>query len=111
MHLHAMIVVDEDATLELQAKTVKVSTAAKRAFGDPALIPPVYFKSIEQVASSQGFGHSLPSEELFLKKRDSVLEKLDSPKSPPAKTFFAPPKPELTRQIKPGPVPIPCTRE
>jgi len=90
MHLHAMIVVDEDATLELQAKTVK---------------------SIEQVASSQGFGHSLPSEELFLKKRDSVLEKLDSPKSPPAKTFFAPPKPELTRQIKPGPVPIPCTRE
>ena len=44
-HPHAMIVVDEDATLELQVKTVK------------------YFKSIEQVATSEGFGQSLPSED------------------------------------------------
>ena len=40
MHPHAMIVVDEDATLELQVKTVK------------------YFKSIEQVATSQGIDDS-----------------------------------------------------
>jgi glucosamine-6-phosphate deaminase len=40
-----------------------------------------------------------------LKKRDSVLEKLDSPKSPTAKTFLAPPKPALTRQITPDLVP------
>ncbi|KAI7509221.1 ABC1-domain-containing protein [Hortaea werneckii] len=77
LHPHAMIVVDEDATLELQVKTVK------------------YFKSIEQVASSQGFGQSLPSEELILQKRDSVREKLDSPKhSPPSsasKNFFLSP--------------------
>jgi len=87
MHPHAMIVVDEDATLELQVKTVK------------------YFKSIEKVATDEGFGQALPSEELVLKKRDSVLQQLDSPKSPTAKTFLAPPKPELTRQITPDLVP------
>jgi len=43
LHPHPMIVVDEDATLELQVKTVK------------------YFKSIEAVASSQGFEQILPS--------------------------------------------------
>lgn len=43
LHPHPMIVCDEDATLELQVKTVK------------------YFKSIEQVASSQGFEQILPS--------------------------------------------------
>lgn len=64
-----------------------------------------YFKSIEQVALSQGFGQDLPSEELTLKKRDSVLEKLDSPRSPPSKSFLAPPKPELTRTVTPELVP------
>jgi len=87
MHPYAMIVVDEDATLELQVKTVK------------------YFKSIEQVALSQGFGQDLPSEELTLKKRDSVLEKLDSPRIPTHEKFLAAPKPELTRQITPELVP------
>lgn len=43
LHPHPMIVVDEDATLELQVKTVK------------------YFKSIEAVATSQGFEQILPS--------------------------------------------------
>ncbi|TVY82127.1 Glucosamine-6-phosphate isomerase, partial [Lachnellula suecica] len=43
LHPHPMIVCDEDATLELQVKTVK------------------YFKSIEAVASSQGFEQILPS--------------------------------------------------
>ncbi|KAI6865201.1 glucosamine-6-phosphate isomerase [Hortaea werneckii] len=73
LHPHAMIVVDEDATLELQVKTVK------------------YFKSIEQVATSQGFGQSLPSEEIILQKRDSVREKLDSPRtaSPPSSSAAA----------------------
>ncbi|KAF2718846.1 glucosamine-6-phosphate deaminase [Polychaeton citri CBS 116435] len=83
MHEHAMIVVDEDATLELQVKTVK------------------YFKSIEQVASSQGFGQDLPSQEFTLKKRDSVLQELDSPKSPTSKSFLGAPKPQLVRQITP----------
>ncbi|KAI6806110.1 glucosamine-6-phosphate isomerase [Hortaea werneckii] len=97
LHPHAMIVVDEDATLELQVKTVK------------------YFKSIEQVASSQGFGQSLPSEELVLRKRDSVREKLDSPRtsSPPSassasKNFFLSPSKESrgpSRPITPELVP------
>ncbi|KAK3656790.1 Glucosamine-6-phosphate isomerase (Glucosamine-6-phosphate deaminase) (GNPDA) (GlcN6P deaminase) [Elasticomyces elasticus] len=87
MHPYAMCVVDEDATLELQVKTVK------------------YFKSIEQVATSQGFGQALPSEELVLKKRDSVLEKLNSPRSPTANSFLAPARPELVRAITPDLVP------
>jgi len=43
LHPHPMIVCDEDATLELQVKTVK------------------YFKSIEEVANQQGFEQILPS--------------------------------------------------
>lgn len=43
LHPHPMIVCDEDATLELQVKTVK------------------YFKSIEKVALEQGFEQILPS--------------------------------------------------
>lgn len=85
MHPYAMIVVDEDATLELQVKTVK------------------YFKSIEQVATSEGFGQALASEEMTMRKRDSVLEQLDSPKSPTAKSFLAGPKPTLTRVITADP--------
>lgn len=41
----------------------------------------------------------------MLRKRDFVLEKLDSPKSPTAKTFLAPPKPELSRQVTPDLIP------
>ncbi|KAH6616949.1 hypothetical protein F5144DRAFT_378465 [Chaetomium tenue] len=44
LHPHSMIVCDEDATLELQVKTVK------------------YFKDIEQVALAQGFQQILPSQ-------------------------------------------------
>ncbi|RYO75084.1 hypothetical protein DL764_010580 [Monosporascus ibericus] len=43
LHPHPMVVCDEDATLELQVKTVK------------------YFKSIEKVAKEQGFEQILPS--------------------------------------------------
>ncbi|KYK54948.1 glucosamine-6-phosphate deaminase [Drechmeria coniospora] len=43
LHPHPMIVVDEDATLELQVKTVK------------------YFKSIEKIALEEGFEQILPS--------------------------------------------------
>ena len=65
-----------------------------------------YFKSIEQVATSEGFGQALPSEEFTLRKRDSVLEKLESPRSPTSKSFLAPPvKPELKRSVTPDLVP------
>ncbi|CAK7272686.1 Glucosamine-6-phosphate isomerase (Glucosamine-6-phosphate deaminase) (GNPDA) (GlcN6P deaminase) [Sporothrix epigloea] len=43
LHPHPMVVCDEDATQELRVKTVK------------------YFKSIEQVACSQGFEQTLPT--------------------------------------------------
>jgi glucosamine-6-phosphate deaminase len=84
-HPHAMIVVDEDATLELQVKTVK------------------YFKSIEQVATSEGFGQSLPSEASTRKKRDSILQELHSPKSasPTGKKFLFPPVQEIQRSASP----------
>ncbi|KAL5115766.1 Glucosamine-6-phosphate isomerase (Glucosamine-6-phosphate deaminase) (GNPDA) (GlcN6P deaminase) [Pleosporales sp. CAS-2024a] len=52
LHPHPLIVVDEDATLELQVKTVK------------------YFKSIERVGSELGFRQQLP------RKRDSLMEDL-----------------------------------
>lgn len=38
MHAHAMIVADEDATLELQVKTVKVSCASARSLVTPSLL-------------------------------------------------------------------------
>jgi glucosamine-6-phosphate deaminase len=43
LHKHPMLVVDEDATLELQVKTVR------------------YFKSIEKIATESGFRQVLPS--------------------------------------------------
>jgi glucosamine-6-phosphate deaminase len=49
-HPHALLAVDEDATLELQVKTVK------------------YFKSIERVATTVGMRQKLP------RKRDSLLD-------------------------------------
>ncbi|KAL2209969.1 glucosamine-6-phosphate isomerase [Sarocladium strictum] len=42
LHRHSMIVADEDATLELQVKTVK------------------YFKSIEQIAKTEGMDQTVP---------------------------------------------------
>ena len=78
LHPHPMIVVDEDATLELQVKTVKVrhskvpNTATKRH----PLTQPQYFKSIEMVATELGFRQKLP------RKRDSLVEN--------SELFFAP---------------------
>jgi len=106
LHPHAMIVVDEDATLELQVKTVKVRfLPPSQTNGSGPADLSQYFKSIEQVATSQGFGQALRSEEFTLRKRDSVLEKLDSPKSPGAKTFLTTPIPELKRPTTPDLVP------
>lgn len=59
LHPHPMIVVDEDATLELQVKTVKVRSTCSCII--LILTYPQYFKSIEKVASSQGFEQILPS--------------------------------------------------
>ncbi|GAB7363434.1 hypothetical protein MBLNU230_g3709t2 [Neophaeotheca triangularis] len=97
MHPHALMVVDEDATLELKVKTVK------------------YFKSIEQVATSQGFGQSLATKEFTLRKRDSVLQELDSPKSssPKTPTSAGPsplksltiPEPQIARSTTPELIP------
>ncbi|KAK4940935.1 Glucosamine-6-phosphate isomerase (Glucosamine-6-phosphate deaminase) (GNPDA) (GlcN6P deaminase), partial [Elasticomyces elasticus] len=73
MHPHAMIVVDEDATLELQVKTVK---------SVPADGIEQYFKSIEKVATELGFGQVLQSGHRAAAKRDSVVERLDSSEGP-----------------------------
>ncbi|GAM84724.1 hypothetical protein ANO11243_027250 [Dothideomycetidae sp. 11243] len=71
MHPAAMIVADDDATLELKVKTVQ------------------YFRSIESVAAEQGFSQTLPSQKSTKAKRDSVLEMLNGlytkPRSNPAK--------------------------
>ncbi|KAI9756113.1 MAG: Glucosamine-6-phosphate isomerase 1 [Chaenotheca gracillima] len=75
LHPHPMIVVDEDATLELQVKTVK------------------YFKSIESVATELGFEQILPSAARTGAKRSGIVEELNgfkdangsSPSSPVSK--------------------------
>lgn len=75
-HPHPMIVVDEDATLELQVKTVKVRTqhlplAQLISAHSKSIInaeTQQYFKSIEMVASELGFRQKLP------RKRDSLVD-------------------------------------
>lgn len=55
-----------------------------------------YFKSIESVASTQGFTQILPSEAHTLQKRDSIVSQLDSPKSPKNTSLLFPPTPLAT---------------
>jgi len=78
LHPHPLIVVDEDATLELQVKTVK------------------YFKSIEMVASERGFQQKLP------RKRDSLIEDqvLLAP-TPQAGSQLQVPKIDVSRSASP----------
>lgn len=61
LHPHPMIVADEDATLELQVKTVKVCSALSLYPPQSLTDPLQYFKSIEKVALEQGFEQILPS--------------------------------------------------
>ncbi|CAK7214939.1 Glucosamine-6-phosphate isomerase (Glucosamine-6-phosphate deaminase) (GNPDA) (GlcN6P deaminase) [Sporothrix bragantina] len=65
LHPHPMVVCDEDATLELRVKTVK------------------YFKSIEQVARTQGFEQALPTR---LRQRPDVRGNPVVPKAPALNT-------------------------
>lgn len=62
LHPHPMIVCDEDATLELQVKTVRVRLPTTPKSG-PSLLTDrkQYFKSLEKVATAQGFEQILPS--------------------------------------------------
>ncbi|KAL0265217.1 Glucosamine-6-phosphate isomerase (Glucosamine-6-phosphate deaminase) (GNPDA) (GlcN6P deaminase) [Diplodia seriata] len=94
-HQHPMLVVDEDATLELKVKTVR------------------YFKSIEKVARRLGFEQMLPSEARISAKRSTIREGLSSPLSPKAvkpPTFQVPllapnPNPQsISRSVTPEPV-------
>ena len=64
LHPHPMIVADEDATLELQVKTVKVRLRTKHSYCLSYKLLTrswQYFKSIEKVAQAQGFEQILPS--------------------------------------------------
>jgi glucosamine-6-phosphate deaminase len=65
LHPHPMIVVDEDATLELQVKTVKVCCTV---FPKNLSNTRQYFKSIERVGNELGFRQKLP------RKRDSLVD-------------------------------------
>lgn len=87
LHPHPMIVVDEDATLELQVKTVK------------------YFKSIEQVANQQGFEQILPSK---LRTGPGVPKTVvNGPDSPTSPTVESPtilaPQPITTQLLRASP--------
>ncbi|KAK3384352.1 glucosamine-6-phosphate isomerase [Lasiosphaeria ovina] len=95
LHPHPMIVCDEDATLELQVKTVK------------------YFKSIEQVARAQGFEQILPSRMRTGPRQATTSTPPASPKTiitpsvepaedvtPESPTIFAP-QPTTSRLLRP----------
>lgn len=81
MHPHAMCVVDEDATLELQVKTVK------------------YFKSIEQVANECNMTQTLASPVDHQQKQMAISERLASPGGSPKSLPF--------RQVQAVPLQIP----
>lgn len=101
LHPHSMVVADEDATLELQVKTVKVSqsqcrsvelflsllsqsiAAAPSRFRVRLLTPSAqYFKSIEKVALEQGFEQVLPTDLRIGTAGFLLAEQVDSTKRP-----------------------------
>lgn len=100
MHPHPMIVIDEDATLELKVKTVRVSRTLRNLLPH-SLTVDQYFKSIEQVANEQGFRQMLPR----IKKRDSVHETDDVLSAPqpqrPGLTLAVPPQ-DVSRAASPA---------
>jgi glucosamine-6-phosphate deaminase len=75
MHPHPMIVVDENATLELQVKTVKVCSTQSSEGTTTDLEK--YFKSIEMVGNELGFRQKLP------RKRDSFIDEVTIPAPKP----------------------------
>ncbi|KAL8419045.1 hypothetical protein RB594_002304 [Gaeumannomyces avenae] len=109
LHPHPMIVCDEDATLELQVKTVKVRcplrhhNPKKKRSTNPAPAPhKQYFKSIEQVATAQGFEQILPSKvrtgTVPITPKAVVIESPTSPTAPP--TLVAP-QPRMAHSLAP----------
>lgn len=91
-----MIVIDEDATAELQVKTVKVRkvmTAEPQATNIPK-----YFKSIEMVGNELGFRQKLP------RKRDSLVDEGTMFLAPPqtsTTTKLTVPQPDISRSASP----------
>ncbi|GKT41205.1 glucosamine-6-phosphate isomerase 1 [Colletotrichum spaethianum] len=60
LHPYSMIVADEDATLELQVKTVKVRRVLRKRNINFLTLIAQYFKSIEKVGLGKGFEQKLP---------------------------------------------------
>lgn len=107
LHPHPMIVCDEDATLELQVKTVKVGWLDHTGGRMPMLTQSrQYFKSIEQVAKQQGFEQILPS---TIRTGPTPMPKpivdIRAPPSPPSPTTQSPtilaPQPTTSRFLRP----------
>jgi glucosamine-6-phosphate deaminase len=100
LHPHPMIVIDEDATLELKVKTVRVRRNMQ--YSRPRLLTvDQYFKSIEKVANEQGFRQMLPR----IKKRDSVHEEddlLPAPKPQRNGLKLAVPAQDVSRSASPA---------
>lgn len=90
-----MIVIDEDATAELQVKTVKVRAVMK---GDMQMTNDTkYFKSIEMVGNELGFRQKLP------RKRDSLVDEGTSLLTPPQTNDIrlTVPQPDISRSASP----------
>jgi len=84
LHRHSLIVVDDDATLELQVKTVK------------------YFKSIESVAQECGFEQMLPKQVL---KSQEAKPEVAKANHQPQTNGLKPPGEQIRRSVTPDIVP------
>jgi glucosamine-6-phosphate deaminase len=74
LHPHVLLAVDEDATLELHVKTVKVPFFPNHDVKSQNLTPhrTQYFKSIEDVAQSLAYQKSFPSPPCSTPKSDAA---------------------------------------
>lgn len=97
LHPHPMVVCDEDATMELRVKTVKVSLPSLPSSLLTVVHTSQYFKSIEKVANELGFRQMLPQ-----KKRDSVVEEeISLPAFRTNGTQLAVPQTDISRSASP----------
>lgn len=104
LHPHPMIVCDEDATLELQVKTVKVLYTSP-LFSPQSYGPSCanhqnqYFKSIEKVALAQGFEQILPSKVRTGPGPQTVIQQPREVGEPDSPTIVAP-QPTTSRLLR-----------
>lgn len=109
LHPHPMIVVDEDATLELQVKTVKVrsrhspwrTSLAQNIKKIIKADSQQYFKSIERVATELGLRQKLPQKRDSLIDQDALLMSVHGSKTQADGINLTVPQQDVSRSASP----------